>query len=203
MSEEDRVTAHVHETAHRTGGLALLPHVFRDAEKLRALLGSYLDQVQEVEDALWAIRSATLAEATGDALDQIGELLVWPRGALGDEDYRAVLTQVVRCNSSAGTPEELLAILGAIMGVAGGTLDEYFPAAVLVTPGAVPSLGTLILHRLLQRARAAGVKLHTIVLPAVPSTVFRFATGEALESSAHGFGDIAETTGGHLAGVLA
>lgn len=201
--EADRVTAHAHETAHRAGGLAMLPHVFRDAEKLRALLGSYLDQVQEVEDALWAVRSATLEDATGDALDQIGELLVWPRGTLPDEDYRAVLTQVVRCNRSAGTAEELLAILDALMGLSGGTLEEYFPAAVLVTPGAVPALGTEILHRLLQRARSAGVKLHTIVIPSVALSTFRFASGELLESASSGFGDVAETTGGMLAGVLA
>jgi hypothetical protein len=201
MSEPDAVTAHTHETEHSAAGVALLPHKFRSLEDVVALLAPALDQVQEVEDALWDVLGATLADATGHALDQLGELLVWPRGSLSDADYRAVLLVVVKCNRSAGTGDELLQVVAALMGATGYTLEEFFPAAVLVSPEAAPSLGTATLHTLLKRARAAGVKLHTLD---VYSSAFRFASGERVETdNAHGFSDIAGTVGGRLAGVLA
>lgn len=202
MSEADAVTAHTHETAHTADGVDLLPHKFRALEDVVALLAPALDQVQEVEDALWDVLGATLADATGHALDQLGELLVWPRGSLSDADYRAVLLVVVRCNRSAGTGNELLAVVDALMGATGYTLEEFFPAAVLVSPVAAPSLGTLLLHTLLKRARAAGVKLHT--LDVLSGTAFVLASGERVETdSARGFSDTGGTSGGRLAGVLA
>jgi len=202
MSEADAVTAHTHETAHTAGGVALLPHKLRSFEDVVALLSPALDQVQEVEDALWDVLGATLADATGHALDQLGELLVWPRGSLADEDYRTVLLQVVKCNRSAGTGDELLAVVAALMGATGFTLEEFFPAAVLVSPEAAPSLGTATLHALLKRARSSAVKLHT--LDVLSGTAFEMASGERVETdSARGFSDTGGTSGGRLAGVLA
>lgn len=202
MSEPDAVPELAREGDHVGAGLALLPHQFRGATKLRALLAAFLGQCQEVEDALWQVWSATLAAATGDALDQIGELLVWPRGSLADADYRTVLLQVVTCNRSAGTGDELLSVLEALLGATAYTLTEYFPAAVLVEPDAAPALGTALLHALLQRAKPAGVKLHTIDI--LGGSAFKLASGELVETDpTAGLSDVLGSTGGAFTGVLA
>lgn len=202
MSEPDAVTTHTHITTHVRDGVALMPHEFHKGGDVDALAASWLEEVQEVEDAAWSILGATLDAATGDALDQLGELLVWPRGSLSDADYRAVLSVVVRCNRSAGTGDELLAVLAEVMGVTGYTLTEYFPAALVAEPEAAPSLGTETLHLLLQRAKAAGVKLHTITPPS--GGAFRLSPGERVTTDAdHGLSDTGGTTGGALVGVLA
>jgi len=202
VSEPDAITAHTHVTTHVTDGVALLPHQFHRGGDVDALAASWLAEVQAIENAAWDVLGATLDAATGDALDQLGELLVWPRGSLSDADYRAVLSVVVRCNRSAGTGDELLAILAGVMGVTGYTLTEYFPAALVAEPEAAPSLGVELLHLLLRRAKAAGVKLHTITPPT--GSAFRLSPGERVTTDAdHGLSDTGGTTGGALAGVLA
>ena len=202
MSEPDAITAHTHVTTHVRDGVALLPHQFHRGGDVDALAASWLAEVQEAEDAAWSILGATLDAATGDALDQLGELLVWPRGSLSDADYRAVLAVVVRCNRSAGTGDELLAILEDVMASTGFALTEYFPAALVAEPEAAPSLGVELLHLLLRRAKAAGVKLHTITPPT--GSAFRLSPGERVTTDAdHGLSDTGGTTGGALAGVLA
>lgn len=202
MSEADSITAHTHVTTHVVDGVALLPHQFHRGGDVDALAASWLAEVQEAEDAAWSILGATLEAATGDALDQLGELLVWPRGSLSDADYRAVLSVVVKCNRSAGTGDELLAILEDVMASTGFALTEYFPAALVAEPEAAPSLGVELLHLLLKRAKAGGVKLHTIALPV--GGAFRLSPGERVTTDAdHGLSDTGGTTGGALAGVLA
>lgn len=208
MTEPARITGHARETTHVSKGIARLARQFRGQPVIRAILTTWLSQVQELENALWAVLvNTTLDNAEGDALEQLGALVGMARGALGitpwtDEEYRTVLRATILANRSNGTGDDLLAILHRLLGSWGVSLTEYFPAALVAEPDASPALGSQALFTLLRRAKAGGVQLQVVDVP--EGDAFTFASGEAVETdAAHGFSDTSGLTGGELVGVLA
>lgn len=205
MSEPDRVTEHTKITGHVSGGLALLMQRFQGKPAIEGLLGSYLTQVQALENALWQLLTDTLDSAEGTQLNQLGSLLGEPRYELDDDDFRTILRAQVLALRSEGTAPDLLA-LAELLIPEGYMLTEYFPAALVVEASEPPALPEARILALLQRATAAGVGMHLVVppgLPGFPGDAFTFASGETVETDAdHGWSDVGETTGGALAGVL-
>lgn len=83
-----------------------------DKPRIRALVESFGEGVQTQEDQTWDLLISTgLDEATGDALDQWGELVGEQRGSLGDNDFRQFIMARMLVNTSSGLIDELIEIL--------------------------------------------------------------------------------------------
>lgn len=202
--EPDRVDAVARVTDHRAAGLARLTSQWQGLPVIEAVLGAWLDQIQAVEDALWSLLvDTTLETSTLAALDQLGRVVRQARpSGLGDEDYRTLLRAVILANRSRGRLPDLLAVASLLFGATAFTVTEPGRATVVVEPASQPStLSTAVIAAVLRRAKAGGVRLLTIDVPA--GSAFTFSPNEkVLASPSRGFGDIAQTTGGRFVGVI-
>ena len=201
VTEPDRIAGYVRNGAYGPQGLGMLAQQFQGKAKIAALLSPWLAELQAVEDAAWQVLTAGAIDgAFGDALDQIGGIVLQPRAGLTDTTYRSVLRAAILANRSNGTGDQLLAILALLLPGAGVHLTEYFPAALVADPAAPVAIGAGLAADVLRRARSAGVTLHLVDYPVVD--VFRFATGEFPElDAARGFGDVTGAGGAPFVGV--
>jgi hypothetical protein len=207
-TEPDRITEITQLTDHAGEGAALVMHTLRSKPIFAAILAAWMVQVQAVETALWALLvDTTLATATGAALDQVGALLLAPRGGLtDDDDYRAVLRATVLARKSTGTAADLTAVLRAMLGV--GPLFTYREgwASALLEPAAVLPFAATAAIGPLRTAKAAGVQLQLLDPPAAQSGLFTFASQAFVveDDEPRGLGDEADdTVGGLFTGVVA
>jgi hypothetical protein len=194
-----------HDTTVITQGL-LLPIYDVRRPLFNGLLSSYLDQIQQLEDAAWSVYIGTmLPSATGDALDMLGALVGQPRGGRDDATYKLWITARVRLASSSGTPVDLLAIVRAVLPLTITiTLIEYFPADVAIDmAGAIDAQTALQIGEMLQQAKAAGVRIDLISSPSAAGENFSFGSAASTPDIDvnRGFADAAQTTGGKLTGV--
>lgn len=199
MSELDRPTL-AQETGHVAVGLARLARQFRKPV-IQAILTSWLAEVQEIEDAFWALIILGIDNAQGAHLDQLGALLGEPRLGLGDLAYRNLVRARAVSNRSRGNYTDVRDTLRACLDGVNYTLDPSYPAGLLgdlaTFPGAglPPRIGALV-----RRAAAAGVGT-VLVSPAVAGDTFAFAEGDDVEVDTEGFADTDMGTGGALAGA--
>lgn len=202
MSSEPDRAALAHATDHIARGLSQLTHRWRGLPGVSAILSSHLAEVQAIEDALWSILAIAIDTASGDQLAQIGALLGEPKVTLSDAKWRVVLRARIDANRSAGTLDELLAILLRFADVGDVTAEECFPAGVLFTASALTAgFPPARVGGLLRRATAGGVGVQ-LVAPASGATAFRFASADDVETAVGtGFSDVTQASGGHLAGV--
>jgi hypothetical protein len=196
-------------TDHRAQGLAHRVSQFRheDATNFETILVAYLDEVQEVEAAIQELLTGRfLDDATGYQIDVVGDLIGEPRPCsydatpVDDARYRDVLEARLLVNRSAGEAETLLAITDRLTALADVRVIDLGRGTAIVAFAGDPTDGTL-LARMLQEARAAGVRLYVIGMDRSDSTdAFEFAAWEAdvdgtdrpeygLEGLHHGFAD--------------
>ena len=164
MSEPDHVAALAPITDHVAGGLALLTQRWRDKPTVRAILGAWLAEVQAVENALWSVVVLTIATATDDQLAQYGRLLgvADPGGGL----YHSMIRGAALAIRSSGTGDEVRAVLYAIKQQVGAfDLREYFPASLVVEPVNHIAHPAAMVHAVVRRAVAGGVRLLTMEVP--------------------------------------
>lgn len=102
-------------------GISLLLSQFSESSKLKALIHSL---VQPLEEALTAIESLKLSlyidKASGDVLDTIGTILNQFRNNLSDADYGAWLKVRILLNNNSGTAEDIKRILSVLYAGYGG-----------------------------------------------------------------------------------
>lgn len=151
---------------HCADGLSKLLAVFTDKPRLDALICSFLDQTQDLETALWALfTERTLDASVGVQLDGLGAIVGEPRKARTDDDYRQFIKVRILVNRSNGQIGELYAILLAMLGdTAAVGITEHYPAAIVAE--VLSDIGTLSavdIHGMLMDAKAAGVRLETVV----------------------------------------
>ncbi len=165
-----------HNTAHVQEGINHLIDLFRDGPRNQATLEATLEQVQELEDAIWSVYEGfDPATAEGHALNLLGALVGEPRLGRDDDDYRAGIRVRVLINYSNGKPEELYAILVGMFpeGLSpfpNISITESFPAHIDVQVLASSTGGVSIttLAKAMRQAKAGGVSL---------SVTFGFDTG--------------------------
>lgn len=105
--------------------LDLLAQQYKSKSNFVSMLGSFADQYNDIETALFEIRDEFfLATASGVQLDIIGEILGLPRDGRDDESYRTLLFLKGELNFSAGTPESLIK---AAAGLYNASRVEYVP----------------------------------------------------------------------------
>lgn len=172
-----------------------------------ALLSTYLTQIQLLEDAAWSVYVGTmLPAAVGDALDMLGELVGQPRQGRTDEVYRLWINARVRLSTSSGTPVDILEIARAVL-PATATMDlvEYFPGAFMLDVLGVLDVTTAQqLGVMLHEAKAAGVRIDFVYSASAAGETFTLGSAAVTPDIdvARGFADVAQTTGGKLAGVV-
>jgi hypothetical protein len=208
-AEPDRITAHAHDTAHVAEGAALFARYWADKLDAQAVARAYLLQVQDLEDTLWALlEQADLENAEGAQLDQIGELVLLPRGVLSDDAlYRPLLRAGIRARRSAGTGEDLLAIATLALQGTGITfsLTEHHAGVVVEPHAPLPASFAPVFLRVLRLGKSGAVQLQLFDPPGLEAGLFTLAAPGALlpaSDANRGFGQDAGGTGGHLTSVV-
>ncbi len=190
------------KTTHVAEGLDSLVEQFRRQPKILAFLTSFLNQIQDAENAAFElIDERTLATAVGVQLDGLGSIIGLARGGLTDDQYRLRLQAQILVNRSSGTIPQLLEII-ALLDPGVLTLTESFPAAFIMQVLNITQAPATI-AALIAAARAAGVRgiLHYSNVPTGEG--FKFSSSDAFGSgSSTGFANDAGTTGGHFADAL-
>jgi hypothetical protein len=114
---------------HRDEALRQLAQQFQGKPRLQALLEAFLTQVQALEDALFSVLEETpISTAVGAQLDGLGSIVGEAREGRADPDYRIAILARIRINLSSGTPEDIIALIRAVLGPVTVKLTEYFPA---------------------------------------------------------------------------
>lgn len=190
---------------------------YQNLVRFMGLMRGLGDEVQELENALWAIVSQLdINQAQGIWLDWLGKLVNELRGGADDTQYLRFIKARILANRSSGTIEEVLDVLRASLGIAVGTglvLTEWnFVAMTITVPTAAAELGgqqgNFILTRVLQllrSTRSGGVKLTLRYQDDVDSEIFVCgdSTG-AITPVGKGCGDSSDpTVGGRLSGASA
>lgn len=147
-------------TAHVEEAISHLTEYFKHGPRNQALVTAINEQVQEMEDTLWAMSQAFLLDtAVGDQLDLLGSLVGEGRQDRTDAAYRAAIRVRILVNKSEGLPEQLLEILEGINSGATHVLNELYPASLHVESSDISPLSIQQTYRLLQAAKPAGVRL--------------------------------------------
>lgn len=202
MSEPTNITAHTHDTEHVAQALASLASQFR-RPAIEAIATTWATQAQEIEDALWELYGLGIDDSEAHALDQIGWLMRQPRAVgMTDAVYRRVLRGCVEARRSGGRGPGVVATMRALVGSDAFTLRETFPAAFIAEPDASTSIPVEIMRAVLARAKAAGVGLAVLDVPAGDAFTFGSSMMHAEVDADRGFSDTAQAAGGVLVGVM-
>lgn len=203
-----------YSTDHLTRGLRKMLGQFQDSARMRALLASYLRQIQKLEDFARDVALVmSINTGVGVGLDRIGKLVGRGRGGLADDDYRYALRAQIRINRSSGVTEDFIDVL--MLSVDRNPLfsvdahDTGPATAEAVMHGAVPTNVVGVLWTSVRQVKEAGVRLEFVFSEYSDGFTFCFAPS-IVDSAAHGperpnqgFGWGGDATlGGHLAGVF-
>jgi hypothetical protein len=75
------------------------------------VLQSYLNRLQELENACWAwLQSMSISAASGDLLNKLGNLVGESRLGRIDADYQAAIRLRIRVNISSGRAVDVIAV---------------------------------------------------------------------------------------------
>lgn len=172
------MAALTYDPDHTARGVARL--IDRYAKpRTSALLASWLDELQQAEDALWQLLvERSLASAEGDQLDVLGEIVGQPRQGRSDEVYRLWISARNLVNRSSGTTTQMLTIVRKLIAETDTvTLEEYYPAAMVFRlDGAFTLDGGYQIAYMLRLAKAAGV-LFQMTWP-TEGDIFTFAPAD-------------------------
>lgn len=207
MGAYDPLYTAAKSTDHVARGLARLLQQYQSSPYMRGLLTSYLNRIQELENAAWeVILYRLLPNAEGAQLDALGRIVGRGRGNLSDANYLLAIQAEIRINRSSGTPEDMIAI--ATLSLPPGdvfTYAEAYPAVALFSV-ITPETSTIIalLFQSLTRGKPGGVKLMLSYLTAPVADSFTFSPlAEEVASNTQGFADYYNPgIGGFFAGVL-
>ncbi len=199
---------------HCADGLSLLLSQWRSKATpfLDAMICSYLDRVQELEDAILDVHvDRWIDTGVGAQLDVIGRIVGESReDAAGDDIlYRSRLKVRILINDSNGRVEELIAIADLYEGITAGGgsiwIQEGSMGITMILRDVLDfPIAPLIVR--LRQAKAATVQLQVISLPALEAETFRTSSihsGAPPVSADRGLGSIhaAPVTGGKLASI--
>ncbi len=189
-------------------GLGRLIEQYKHKPRLAALLASYLDEFQDIENANYGLLTLrTLDDAVGAQQDIIGKIVGRARNGLSDDDYRTVLRAQIVANNSRGNPEDLIKILVLVGGTDSTPVVLYRPrppASVQIE--LMNNIGTLnpaLAFELLDEARGEAIALTFLWSYSDDADQFALSDANApATSSTRGLGStVSGTTGGHLTSV--
>lgn len=170
----------------------------RNAIILLAYAASLLQQVQDLEDALWDIfELLNPAVASGVHLDRLGKLVGQPREGRDDQTYRLWIMARILINRSSGTPDNILNI-AQIVTNSTAELVELYPGSYEI--GIFGVSVTQAVASILAEADPIGVNGALITSESFEPYLM---TLSAEDGTSHlGLADENETTGGELANLF-
>lgn len=119
MSDPELISDHVQRA------LQNLTSEFSQAEKVRALVSIFTQEVQELEDVFYALIVERLLSASfGAQLDAWGKIVGESRLGLSDNDYRNFIRARIIANLSEGTIENIVEVASI---VADASSVRYYP----------------------------------------------------------------------------
>lgn len=156
---------------HIADGTAKVISQYRNKPRFLIRLACYLNQVQHIEDAIFAVRDAFNPDtATGFRLDWIGRKVGQAR--IGDDDtYRIFIKARIRVNQSNGEASDVEAIC-SVLGL-NFTYDEWGTTIQVWTDTAMTIAIMTAVESLLQAAAPDGVPVFLQARGAFPD--FEFA----------------------------
>lgn len=195
-----------HNTNHEQSALDRFLEQFKAKQNFTNLVKALCGPVQDIEDALWSLyTNRLLDDSDGVQLDNLGVIVGQARQGRNDPDYLQWIKARIRVNRSNGQGNDLLDVLSLVLDEnAQSSMVESPPAAVTVRvynySGSSDNL-----FDILTAAKAGGVRLSLEFSTRDEDSVFTFAPGaDIVEGDLdRGFADTDESTGGHLADVLA
>ncbi len=100
-------------TQHNEEGLALFIDRYKNKPRMAALLTIFMNQIQDLEDALFElITDRTIDAAIGVQLDILGDIVGQPdRAGLSDDNYRTIIRARIKVNRSDGHGDQMIEIL--------------------------------------------------------------------------------------------
>jgi hypothetical protein len=167
------------KTTHVSEAILNLIAKFTDQPNFQAMITALVNQVQEVENALFElIDERTLDTAVGVQLDGIGSILGEDREGKSDSDYRTALRARILLNIGSGTPEELIEMVSLLTGSKNNELTEYHPAALTIfVLGALTFTEASNVNAALQSGKPAGVLAHLIYGESPTAELFQYDLG--------------------------
>lgn len=175
-------------TTHVSTALSRLLEQFKGNHEMRAMLESWVTQIQEFEDvAFQVLNGRGIDEGEGVQLDGIGQIVGQPREGIDDATYRFRLKARILLNASSGTIPEILQIFDLLVASDQNVaLTEYFPASFLLTVGG--DSGTTAarareLLRILNEATAGGVGRQLIYSTDSDDNTFTFSDDDTTPTS--------------------
>ena len=196
-----------HVTDHGPRALDRLIWQFKGKPRFAALITSYTNQIQQIEDAAWDVlllRAIDNPNTAGAQLDVIGRIVGQARQGMSDVDYRVFLSARVRVNKSSGKAEELIEITSLL--VSGKLLirETYPKSFEIEATEQVTVNARVVAQSFLERAKPRGTRLQFIASPASKATTFTWGDAGGATTDGLGFGDAAgAAVGGVLASVYA
>jgi hypothetical protein len=134
---------------------------------MAALLTSFLDECQAVEDAAWDVyidRQLQQNLAFGDLLDKLGGLVGQGREGFIDNVYNLLIRARIATNRSSGRRTAILRVATLLLPGTAIEAREYVGAVVITGYGPVTVPAATIEDEFLERAKMAGVRMSFVWL---------------------------------------
>lgn len=144
---------------HEARALGQLPEQRKRQPNIEALVRIIARRAQGIENMLWGVFDArVLSTAAGESLRVMGRIVGVVQPGADDDTLRNLIRVQIKLNRSAGTPDDVLGVMGLLLGESAGLkLVEFGRAAFeLRVSGTMPIAGPLA-ARYLARARGGGI----------------------------------------------
>lgn len=187
-------------TDHFQQSLKRLLEQYKNQPNLEAVLEIYLDQVQELEDAIYPLINAlNIPAMSGQMLDWIGEIVGQPRTTNDDARYRILLYVKIHQNVSEAESERVISVMKLI---SESDYVHYINLSnanvqVQITNETLSQDEIDLIYREIHKVVAAGVRVAYIV-QADPDDAFAYA-GVNAAAPGDGYDDGSGTVGGKYA----
>ncbi len=174
---------------------------FKDTPQLEGLVASFVDQIQDTEDAQFQILvTLDLDTQVGAQLDGIGDILVTPRAGLGDDDYRTRLRVQIRIILSDGTVEDILSVL-SIVETSTIEIRRVGSAEMSIQIFEITA-DPVQLALFISESRAAGVFADLVFSVLPESALFIWTSAPSVATTTQGWSNITQTNGGAFSAVI-
>jgi hypothetical protein len=164
---------------------------FKGQPNLAAFVNAVGAQLNDVEEFFTQIlNNLCLENAVGVQLDGLGAALNQGRNGLGDSDYRTLLQARIVSQQATGTIEDMLVILKTLANCTYVSVQESFPAKMVLTAiqPTQPNLTNADILTAVAQAKAAGVG--ALVLTA-SAPVFQYDLPATANNAGYDVGHIA------------
>ena len=197
-----------HITTHVEDGLGRLAEQYKNRPKIVAVHSALYNQIQELEDAIFAIDAGrqlwngVTSPSIGQQLDNLGTIVGISRNGLSDAQYLLFIFGKVAENFSDTTLESISSVVGYLFQAQQIIIQELPPAGLMIEAfgSQIPQNLYSFAKILITNAMGAGVEL--VFASAYPDVdMFSFAGPNTNDSN--GFSSInSPLSGGQFAGTI-